>query len=105
MPSAGLLKPLPPSMECTTIARSDAACCVRVDLHDDPLTARTIATSGCGVTDRKIARVAREQVRELLAGLPRPSVVAIETGVLHRWLWTEAEPIGEHFQRFRGLNT
>jgi transposase len=80
-------------MEFTMIIRSDAACFVGIDLHKDTLTACTIGAKDREVSYRKIACVAREKVREFLAGLPRPSVVAIETVGFYRWLWTEAEPI------------
>jgi transposase len=80
-------------MEFTMIARSDAACFVGVDLHKDTLVACTIAAKDREVAYRKIACVAREKVREFLADLPRPSVVAIESVGFYRWLWTEAEPI------------
>jgi transposase len=80
-------------MEFTMNARSDAACFVGVDLHKDTLVACTIAAKDREVAYRKIACVAREKVREFLANLPRPSVVAIESVGFYRWLWTEAEPI------------
>ena len=80
-------------MEFTMIARSDAACFVGIDLHKDKLTACTIVAKDREVAYRKISCVAREKVRESLAGLPRPSVVAIETVGFYRWLWMEAEPI------------
>ena len=81
-PAAGVTLPLcvcvsTPSMEVTMIARSDAACFVGIDLHKDALTACTIAAKDRGVSYRKIACVARKQVREFLAGLAGPSVVAI----------------------------
>ncbi len=75
------------------IARSDAACFVGIDLHKDTLTACTIVAKDRELAYRKISCVAREKVREFLADLPRPSVVAIETVGFYRWLWTEAEPI------------
>ena len=80
-------------MECTINARSDAACFVGNDLHKDTLTVCTIDVKDRAVSCRKISCVAREKVCEFLAGLPRPSVVAIETGGLYRGLWTDAEPI------------
>jgi transposase len=80
-------------MEFTMIVRKDAACYVGIDLHKDTLTACTIAAKDREVSYRKIACVCREQIREFFAGLPRPSVVAIETVGFYRWLWTEAEPI------------
>jgi transposase len=83
-------------MEFTMITRGDAACFVGIDLHKDTLTACTIAAKDREVSYRKIACVAREKVREFLAGLPRPSVVAIETVGFYRWLWTEAEPLVDH---------
>ena len=74
-------------------ARSDAACFVGVDLHKESLTACVIDAKDHEVSYRTIACKARTKVREFLAGLPRPSVVAIETVGFYRWLWTEAEPI------------
>lgn len=66
------------------IARSDAACFVGIDLHKDTLTAWTIVAKDREIAFRKISCVAQEEVREFLASLPRPCVVAIETVGFYR---------------------
>jgi len=93
MRSVGLLKPYPPYMEFTMIARSDAACFVGIDLHKDTLTACVVRPTDREVTYKKLACKCRDQIRSFFASLPQPSMVAIETLGFYRWLWTELEPL------------
>ena len=93
MPSVGLLKPYPPYMEFTMIARSDAACFVGIDLHKDTLTACVLRGTDREVTYVKLACKCRERIRSFFSALPQPSVVAIETVGFYRWLWAELEPL------------
>ena len=92
MPS-GLLKPFPPDMEFTMIARSDAACFVGVDLHKDTLTACVLRGADREVSYVKIACKCRDQIRVFFGSLPQPSAIAIETVGFYRWLWRELEPL------------
>lgn len=93
MPSVGLLKPFPPYMEFTMIARPDAACYVGIDLHKETLVACVITAKDREVSYTSIRCNARNKIHDFFTSLPRPSVVAIETVGFYRWLWTELEPI------------
>lgn len=90
MSSLWLLDPLPPDMEFTMIARSDAACFV-VELHKDTLTACVINTVTHEVSYAKIACKSRSRIWEFFSGLPGPGCVAIKTVGFYNWFWDEFE--------------